>query len=55
MGRVLSPVRFDMFILIDVFTNGEQFYYSLQLFFVIKNNVLPQIFHFVSVSQNVWI
>lgn len=53
MGRVLSPVRFDMFIHINEFTNGEQLYYSLQLLFAIKNNVLPQIFHFVSVSQNV--
>lgn len=52
MGRVLSPVRFDTFIHIDGFTNGEQFYYPLQLFLVITNNVFPQIFHFVSVSQN---
>lgn len=55
MGRVLSPVRFDMFIHINGFTNGEHFYYSLQLFFAIKNNVFPQILHFVSVRQNVGI
>lgn len=43
-----------MFIHIDGFTKGKQYFYALQLFFVIKNNVFPQLFHFVSVTMSVW-
>lgn len=54
LSRVFCPVRYDMFIHIDGFTKGKQYFYALQLFFVIKNNVFPQLFHFVSVTLSAW-